>query len=94
MDIDLIEFYKGEKKAIAYDMHIGSEGFVPDTVTISIYKDNILKFSGNCLIANNRISFILTTDVTNIIGIYKGVYEITKGNEIHYKKIDISVLDL
>jgi len=94
MDIDLIEFYKGEKKAIAYDMHIGSTKFVPDSVTISIYKNDILKFAGNCLIVDNRISFILTTNVTDVIGSYKGVYEIIKDNEIHYKKIDIVVLDL
>ena len=97
MNDEYISLFVGEVRAIELTVRDQDDvDFIPDGVSVTIKDFDAVDIITDqvAVINTNRISTLITTEVSSVAGIYFIIWKITKEEAIYYHKTIINIREI
>lgn len=93
---DVIELYENEVRAIEYELYFNNSSSLNITsANIEIFNSNLdVLISHPCMIIENKISTLITEDVTSTKGNYKIIWTVEINNQIYKNRTNLKIREI
>ena len=93
---DIIELYENEVRAVEYELYFNNSSSLNITsANFEIFNSNLdVIVSRPCMITGNKISTLITEDVTATKGDYKIIWTIEINNQIYKNRTNLKIREI